>query len=68
MWCEQSTNEMPNLSESPAKSKSQSLLSFLNKSKLASNDDIERPNAGSSDQPGKLKFLDFLTVRFYSKS
>ena len=26
MWCEQSTNEMPNLSDSPAKSKSQSLL------------------------------------------
>ena len=47
------SNEMPNLSESPAKSKSQSLLSFLNKSKLTSNEDVERPSPGpSTDQPG----------------
>ena len=58
MWCEQSTNEMPNFSESPAKSKSQSLLSFLHKPKLTSNEDIERPNAGSSDQAGKKDLLD----------
>ena len=38
--------------------KTQSLLSFLHKPKLTSNEDIERPNAGSSDQAGKKNFLD----------
>ena len=66
MWCDQNTaNEMPNLSDSPAKSKPQSLLSFLHKSKLTSNDETERPTVGISDQhsSGMSRTFDYRSHR-----
>ena len=67
MWCDQNTaNEMPNLSDSPAKSKPQSLLSFLHKSKLSSNDETERPTAGISDQHSSgMYFTSFNIYRLF---
>ena len=52
MWCDQTTNDIPNFSDSPAKSKpqQQSLLSFLHKSKLSSNDLTEKHVNVESDQ------------------
>ena len=66
MWCDQNTaNEMPNLSDSPAKSKPQSLLSFLHKSKLSSNDETERPTVGISDQHSSGMYFTSFTYFLY---